>query len=139
MNASYTFEPSVRLRDIDRNGHVNHPVYAEYLGETRAAYYRDVIGADMSTLDTVVVHISIDFVEPVEYADSIRVDTAVTEIGTSSLTMEYDVRRADGTTVATATTVQVRYGGSGDESRPIPDAWRRAIRDREGWTDYCEP
>lgn len=132
MNTSFTYEPSVRLRDLDRNGHVNHPVYAAYLGETRAAYYQEVLGEDLSTLNTVIVHISIDFAESVEYSNSIAVDMAVTEIGTSSLTMEYEVRRDDGTVVATAKTVQVCYGEGGTESEAIPDAWRRAIVDYEG-------
>ncbi|PGF13918.1 thioesterase [Natrinema sp. CBA1119] len=131
MNTSYTYEPSVRLRDLDRNGHVNHPVYAAYLGETRAAYYRDVLEEDLSELDTVIVHISIDFVESIEYADSITIDVAVTEIGTSSLTMEYEIRHDDGTMVATAKTVQVRYGNGGAESEAIPDTWRHAILDYE--------
>lgn len=130
MNASYTFDPVVRLRDIDRNGHVNHPVYAEYLSETRAAYYRDVLGEDMSDLDTVIVHISIDYVEPIEYTDQITVELAVPEIGDSSLTMTYEIRSEEGVVLATAKTVQVLHDGDGN-SQAIPEPWRDAIRDYE--------
>lgn len=131
MNTSYAYTPSVRLRDIDRNGHVNHPVYAEYLGDTRAAYYRDVLGEDMSALDTVIVHLSMDFAEPIEYADPITVRMAVTDVGDSSLTMEYEIRRNDRAVLATAETVQVRYSGDDGGTRAIPDSWRRAIRAHE--------
>lgn len=131
MNASYTYTPSVWLRDIDRNGHVNHPVYPEYLGETRAAYYRDVLGEDMSALDTVIVHLSMDFAEPIEYADPITVQMAITDVGDSSLTMEYEIKRNDGAVLATAKTVQVRYGGDDGGTRAIPDSWRCAISAHE--------
>lgn len=129
MACPYTQETAVRLSDIDRNGHVNHPVYAEYLGETRAAYYRDVIGVEMERLDTVIVHLEVDYVHPITYGDTVCVSLSVSDIGRSSLTMEYELT-VEGTTAATARTVQVLTDGNGEACR-IPDDWREAVRASE--------
>lgn len=129
MTPPYTFEPHVRLRDIDRNGHVNHPVYAEYFGEARAGYYRTVLDEDMSEAKTVIVHLSIDYVKPVEYTDPIIVEMTVSEMGNSSLTMEYKIVDQAGGLRATAQTVQVVTDKAG--ANRIPNAWRKAIREYE--------
>ncbi len=129
MTADHDFETEVqvRFRDVDAMGHVNNAVYATYLEEARAAYFREVIGENLSTVDSVLASLSIDFHAPVEPGDRITVAVSVPDLGESSIPMEYEIRTDDGTLAATGETVQVAYDRENGASRPIPDAWREAI------------
>lgn len=48
----------------------------------------------------------------------------VSEMGSSSISMEYEVREGDAV-AATAETVQVAIDGDTGTSRDLPDEWRR--------------
>lgn len=125
----YEFETEfrVRFRDVDAMGHVNNAVYATYLEQARADYFREVLGETLSEVGSVLASISIEFRAPVEGDDVVTVALGISELGTSSIPMAYEVRREDGTVAATAETVQVVYDRETESSRPIPDAWREAI------------
>ncbi|PSP78619.1 acyl-CoA thioesterase [Halobacteriales archaeon QS_1_68_20] len=120
-------EVPVRFRDVDAMGHVNNAVYATYFEEARAAYFREVIGVELSAVDSVLASLSIDFHAPVTADDRLTVGVSVPDLGESSIPMEYEVRKDDGTLAATGETVQVAYDRETGESRSAPDAWREAI------------
>ncbi|MFC7229652.1 acyl-CoA thioesterase [Salinirubellus salinus] len=125
----YEFETEfrVRFRDIDAMGHVNNAVYATYLEQARADYFREVVGESLSEVGSVLASIAIEFRAPVEGDDVVTVALTIPELGTASIPMHYEIRREDGTVAATAETVQVVYDREAGESKPIPDAWREAI------------
>lgn len=115
----------VRFRDLDPMGHVNNAVYATYLEEGRVAFFRDVIGADLSAVDTVLVSLELEFVRPVTDGEvTVRVD--VPHLGETSIPMEYRLSQTE-QVVATGETVQVVVDDRG-ESKPIPSEWRERIR-----------
>lgn len=125
---TYTAEIAVRFRDIDAMGHVNNAVYATYLEQARTEYFRDVLGADLSSVPTVLASMSMEFRRPVLLEDGVvTVEIDVPEVGESSLPMTYELR-TDEEVVAEAESVQVAVDETGS-SRPIPEAYRTAIVD----------
>lgn len=134
MAATHVTSIPVRFQDIDAMGHVNNSEYPNFLAEARAGYYEEVLEYDLRAADTVVVHMSIDYSAEITHGDVVDIEVLVTDLGTSSLTMEYTLR-VDGDVVSTAETVQVIYDNESGSSRPIPTDWRRRIEAYEGIND----
>ncbi len=122
----YVAEIDVRLRDLDFMGHVNNATYATYLEEARQAYFSDAVGVSLVDVGTVLANMEIDYSSPIEADADVTVALRATEIGTSSLPIEYEIR-ADGEQAATARTVQVLVDRETGNSEPIPDDWRTRI------------
>lgn len=123
----FVVELPVRFRDLDPMGHVNNAVYATYLEHARAHYFRAVVGEELPTADTVLVHLSIDYRIPIDIEDdSVEVAMWIPRLGESSIPMEYEIRTG-GEIAATAETVQVAYDRESGTSKPIPASWRDAI------------
>ena len=116
-------EREVRFRDLDAMGHVNNAVYATYLEEARAALYRSVLGMTLAEADTVLAHLSIDFLRPITLESPFEVLLWTGPLGSSSIPMEYELRVA-GDLMATAETVQVVIDRETGAPRPIPAQWR---------------
>ncbi|MFC7165225.1 thioesterase family protein [Halospeciosus flavus] len=129
MADDYEFETEIRVRfrDLDPMDHVNNAVYSTYLEQARADYFREVVDVTLADVDTVLASLSIDFHRPIEPDETVTIALTVSDLGTSSLSMEYEVRRGDGAVAATAETVQVAYDRETESSRPIPDEWRETI------------
>lgn len=131
MENSFTIPMVVRFRDIDAVGHVNNSVYATYLEQARAEYYRQVIHTPLDKVPTVLVHLEIDYRRPINLGDDVTVAMRVTNLGESSIVMGYELH-ANGDVRATAETVQVVIDTETERSVPIPDEWRERIeQDRE--------
>ncbi|GAB3025480.1 acyl-CoA thioesterase [Natronobiforma cellulositropha] len=122
----YVVTIDVRLRDIDFMGHVNNAVYATYLEQARAAFFREVIGESLVEADTVLANLTIDYEQPIDAADTVTVGLRVAPLGSSSLPMEYEVYAGD-RRAATARTVQVVVDRERGRSRSIPEHWRERI------------
>lgn len=129
MATQHEFETTipVRFRDIDAMGHVNNAVFATYLEQARADYFREVVGAGLTEVETVLASLTVDFQQPIAPDQTVTVGLSVPDLGESSVPMEYEIRLEDGTVAATAETVQVVYDAEAERSRPIPTAWRTAI------------
>ncbi|MFT4944401.1 MAG: acyl-CoA thioester hydrolase [Halovenus sp.] len=121
---------SVRYRDIDALGHVNNAVYVTYLEQARVEYLQTVFGTRSVDPGFVVARVTVDYEQPVELGDDLLVGLGVTDIGTTSVTMGYELR-ADGALAATAETVIVALDDD-DTPRQIPDTWRERIAAHEG-------
>lgn len=117
----------VRFRDVDAMGHVNNAVYATYLEQTRAEFFREVLDESLAAVDTVLASLSIQFDRPIEPDDKITVGLTIEPLGESSIPMAYEIQRGDGSVAATAESVQVVFDSASGKSRPIPDAWRSKI------------
>jgi len=126
---AYTTEFDVRYRDLDPLNHVNNAVYATYLETARLEYLQSVLDRTFAEGETVLAHLSIDFRRPITLGDAVTVGVRVTDVGRSSIDMEYEVR-ADGEVAATAETVMVAVEDG--EPRPVPEEWRAAIEAFEG-------
>ncbi|RJT05478.1 thioesterase family protein [Halococcus sp. IIIV-5B] len=129
MTTDHDFETTipVRFRDIDAMGHVNNAVFATYLEQARADYFREVVGVGLTAVETVLASLTVDFQQPISPDQTVTVGLSVPDLGESSVPMEYEIRLEDGTVAATAETVQVVYDAEAERSRPIPTAWRTAI------------
>ncbi|MFC6990236.1 acyl-CoA thioesterase [Haloplanus sp. GCM10025708] len=122
----FTSELQVRFRDIDAMHHVNNAVYASYLEQARLEYYEEVIGVGLTDIDTVLVHLEIDYRRPIEMGESPTVHLHLEDIGESSNTMTYEIRTNRGV-AATAETVQVFFDPETEQSKPIPGEWREKM------------
>lgn len=107
-------------------GHVNNAVYASYLEQARAEYFQSVLGTPLDEIPTVLVHLEIDYRRPIALGDTVTVAMCVTDLGESSLGMEYELC-AEGDVAATAETVQVVIDFETERSVSIPDEWRESI------------
>ena len=67
----------LRFSDFDLIGHLNNAKYQTFLEDARITYFNDVIGANKSNwkFNTVVSSITINFIKPIEYGDTIKLYT----------------------------------------------------------------
>ena len=120
---SYTTSFDVRFRDLDSMGHVNNAVYATYLEHARIKYFDSILNLSLAAVDTVNVHLEIDYIKSLQMGEIVEVSLIVSSIGTSSITMDYILTNGS-EKVATAKTVQVLLDGTTGTSTPIPQEWR---------------
>lgn len=107
VSAVFEHEVSVRWRDVDGLGHVNHAVFLTYLEEARDAFYVQALGRDPHY---VVVRVEIDLRAEVRYADRrLQVRIEVERVGTTSLTTRETILTPAGATAAEARVVTVLW------------------------------
>jgi acyl-CoA thioester hydrolase len=129
---------TVRFGDLDTLGHVNNVPYVRYLEEGRGSYYDEVVGVRFDELHTVIAELSVEYRSEITREQAVEVAVRVPEIGNSSVPMEYEIRATEPATeettvAATAETVQVNTDRETGEAAPVPDEWRTAIAEFEGW------
>jgi acyl-CoA thioester hydrolase len=115
-NAVFEHVVTVRWRDTDALGHVNHVVFLTYLEEARDAFYAQILRAEPIY---VVVRLEIDLRAEVRHEDrQVIVDIAVEQLGTTSLTTRESIRTSAGQVVAEARVITVRWDQ--ETRRPVP-------------------
>ena len=124
MRTVFEHQVSLRWRDVDALGHVNHAVFLTYLEEGRDAFYVQALGRDPHY---VVVRIEIDLraeigLEPRQVTVRIEVE----QLGTTSLTTRETILISSGDVVAEARVVTVRW----DPGQHRPIAFSEAERVR---------
>ena len=124
----HTYQCSVRFDDLDAYGHVNNVTFAEYLQEARIDFaHRYLAFDDTSHRGTVVVHQTIDYLEPVPFrTEPLQVEVWVTSIGRSSFELGYEVSDPD-KLFARATTMLVAFDVRANKTRPVDPAERDAL------------
>ena len=126
----YWTDIELRYSDLDTVGHVNNAVYVTFLEQARTNYLRDVLELDLDSLDLVIAHLEVDFHQSIQWDQEVHTGVRVTEIGTKSFGMDYEIR-ADDEVAATGETVQVALEPDGSGSRPVPEPWRKRIESYE--------
>jgi acyl-CoA thioester hydrolase len=129
----------LRYSDIDSYGHVNNAVYATLIEEARIEYLEAVLGDAASRLTAdradatgiVVASLELEFQAPVGRQEAVSVEIAVPTLHESSFPMTYTVS-ADETVSAVGETTLVAIDRETGESQPLPEAWRKRIREFEG-------
>lgn len=124
-------EIPVRYRDIDTVHHVNNAVYVTYLEQARVEYIDHVLETSAVEPQFVIATITVDYKRPILLDQQVVVSLSVTDIGTSSIEMEYEIR-ADSEVAATASSVMVTVSSEEKTSKPVPDDWRENIVAYEG-------
>ena len=114
----------VRWRDLDMLGHLNQSVYHELLEEGRAALFHRVQALE----EFVLARVELDYTAEVRRDHSpVEVAARLVSIGRSSVTVEHDVVRSDGTIAASGTSVLVAWDPAARRSRPLGEEERERL------------
>ena len=116
MTTVFEHRVSVRWRDSDALGHVNHAVFLTYLEEGRDAFFEAMLGSEPLY---VVARIEIDLRAEVRHTDpwvSVRIEGE--RLGTTSLTTRETILTAAGQVAAEARVVTVRWDPGA--RKPVP-------------------
>lgn len=122
---------AIRWRDLDLLGHLNQSVYHELLEEARAELYERLSDGPMTAF--VLARIELDYHREVRREDGpVEVVARVAAVGRSSVTLEHELRRADGELAATGKAVLVAFDSAARRSRELTEAERRWLEAARG-------
>jgi acyl-CoA thioester hydrolase len=125
---AYRHRLSVRFRDCDAMGHVNHAVYFTYLEQCRLTFWRELTGAAAPNARVIVARAECDYRAPAFFGDELEVRVNVGEIGRSSFGLDYEIVHAEKRhVVAVGRTVMVSYDYAAGKSTPLPDVARALL------------
>jgi acyl-CoA thioester hydrolase len=121
----FEHQVSLRWRDLDALGHVNHAVFLTYLEEGRDAFYVQSLGRDPHY---VVARVEIDLRAEVRCADrELQVRIGVERVGTTSLTTRETILTPAGATAAEARVVSVLWDPDARKPRPFAEDERARL------------
>ena len=124
----YRHRLSVRFRDCDAMGHVNHAVYFTYLEQCRLTFWRELTGWPSPHTRVILVRAECDYRAPAHFGDELEVRLNVGEIGRSSFALVYEIAStADGRTIASGKTVMVSYDDEAAKAVPLPPETRSLL------------
>lgn len=126
---AYRHRLTVRFSDCDLLGHVNNAVYLTYFEECRVAWWRELSGGPtLPGVGVILARAECNYRAPATVSDALEVRLAVTAIGTSSVTMEYEIEHlATGRLLADGKTVVVAYDYKTGKSVPVPPDTRAKL------------
>jgi len=125
----FTHRETARFRDLDPMGHVNNAVYMTWIENARIEYLRRLgaferpFAADMAMI---LARTVIDFRDALGFDAEVEVGVRTARLGTKSFDLEYQLR-SDDKVVAEAKTVLVAYDYESNQSKEIPEEWRRRL------------
>jgi acyl-CoA thioester hydrolase len=126
-------EIPVQWGDLDALRHVNNARYFTWFESARIAYIQRIGAASGvgvgGEIGPILASVTCDYLRPVTFPATVRVGARVSEVGNSSLRMEYGVERVDApdepSARGTSVIVLVRYATL--EKVRVPDEARAAI------------
>jgi acyl-CoA thioester hydrolase len=125
---AYRHRLSVRFRDCDAMGHVNHAVYLTYFEQGRLTFWRELTGTPSPHTRVIIARAECDYRSPAHFGDELEVRVGVGDIGRSSFSLRYEiVHVAADRLVAVGKTVMVSYDYTAGASVPLPDATRSLL------------
>jgi acyl-CoA thioester hydrolase len=117
----------LRWRDMDQLGHLNQSVYHELLEEGRGALFEALIER-LGGFDFVLARVELDYRHEVRRADrEVEAILRVSRIGTTSVTIEHELRLPDGTLAAEGSSVLVAWDTEARRARPLTGEERAAL------------
>lgn len=125
----------VRWEDIDAAGIINYQAYLRFFGLAEVELFRSC-GLSYRTLFEELgiwlprVHVECDFFQPVTLDELLVVEAYFGKIGTSSIHLNFAVRRKDapdGAIVATGRYVLVTVGRGEFRPAPVPEIVRKKL------------
>lgn len=128
----YHFSAPIQIKmcDLDPFAHVNNGVQCNYFDYGRSQYFENVLGEkiDWSTMDLVLVHVSLDFYRPIKIHDEIICETAVYEFGNKSFKMIQRLRSISDNEVKTVChSILSGFDREAEVSIPISEKYRKFI------------
>jgi acyl-CoA thioester hydrolase len=125
---TYRHRLSVRFRDCDAMGHVNHAVYFTYFEQCRLTFWRETTGAPTPHARVIIARAECDYRKPAHFGDELDVLLTVGAIGRSSFTLKYEIVLAGSeTVVAVGSTVMVSYDYAAGRPVELPAAARELL------------
>lgn len=128
----------IHFADLDAMGHVNNAVYQTYMETGRVYYFRDLgIWEDHHTqmIAPIMAKSTIEYQLPLNLDDGTAiVYTRCRRLGNKSYVMEQRIichRNGMAQVAALGETLVVSYDYRAEHSVPIPDHWRKLIREYE--------
>ena len=124
---------SVRFRDCDAMGHVNHAVYLTYFEQGRLTCWRELTGAPSPNTRVIIARAECDYRAPAHFGDELEIGVRVGDIGRSSFSLVYEiVQVGSGRLVASGKTVMVSYDYDAGASVPLPAATLQLLHKLRG-------
>jgi acyl-CoA thioester hydrolase len=130
---AYRHRLSVRFRDCDAMGHVNHAVYLTYFEQGRLTFWRELTGTPSPHTRVIIARAECDYLSPAHFGDELEVRVNVGDIGRSSFGLMYEIVDASSERlVARGKTVMVSYDYEKGLSVPLPSATRDLLQRVKG-------
>ena len=128
VKVAYRHRLSVRFRDCDAMGHVNHAVYFTYFEQGRLTFWREVTGAPSPQTRVIIARAECDYRSPAHFGDELEVRVGIGEIGRSSFTLTYEIVHVSADRlIAKGKTVMVSYDYDKNAPIPLPAAARELL------------
>lgn len=128
----HLIEFRVRFADLDVLGHLNNIALLQLLETGRVDYMTDLGLGTHNDLTYVIVSLQCDFRAQAHYRDVLTCGTRAARLGRTSLVLEHDVWKQDGTVVASATSTLVHLAEDTTRSAPVPADWPARLERFEG-------
>lgn len=137
MSLLFRHRLTVRFRDCDPLGHVNHAVYLTYLEQARFMLWRDQLGfvvrseggrLDDSKPGFILARAEIDYRAQARYGDELEVRLSLGGFGRTSFTYTYElVDVPTSRLIASAKTVLVLFDYRTQKAVPIDETLRQTL------------
>jgi 4-hydroxybenzoyl-CoA thioesterase len=131
---AFTTRITVAFGDVDSAGLVYYPHLFHYCHIAMERFFKSVCGVSYSDLIRIqrlgfpTVKIDSEFYSPLFYGDEVEVEVVVSAVGTSSVTLEYTLRRiSDQTLCVLVTAVQVCMELDQRKSIPLAPPIRESL------------
>ena len=127
--AKFTYECPVRWSDVDAFQHVNNVRFMTFFEEARVALM--FASAQESGLNSfaegcVVARHEVDYLKPVDYCPSVRIDVWVDEVRNSSFSLTYELFN-NGVVACRSRSVIVPFDLEAGRARRVSDAEREFL------------
>ncbi|MFM7595205.1 MAG: acyl-CoA thioesterase [Flavobacteriales bacterium] len=122
------YRVQVRFSDIDFLGHVNNVAYFSYFEMARIHYFHPILGPSWDWMEQGVVLVTnqATYLNPIRLHDQPTITVSVTEIGTKSFTLAYQV--FVGTNLcATGSSKLVCFNSNTQQTIEIPTPMKHAL------------
>ncbi|HWU76897.1 MAG TPA: thioesterase family protein [Rhodanobacter sp.] len=116
----------VRWRDMDAFGHANNSVYLTYLEEARLQWLQHMAITFTDHSAPVLAASNLQYLRPIEWPATLRIELRCTRLGNSSLTLAHRVIDATDAVYCTGDVVMVWIDPFAGKPVPLPDAVRSA-------------
>ena len=117
----------IRFSDMDSQGHVHHEAIVGWIAHARVTFIDSIIGGTgIKDIDYTLVHLQIDFEEPIAHPGEIEIDVFAKKIGNKSLTIRYTLFK-DKIRFAHGESVTVFFDTITGDTISIPPVLRDAL------------
>jgi len=131
----FIYPVQIRYGDLDPQWHLNNAHTVILFEQCRTAYLRKLElwdGKDFFNLGLIVADLHVSYLAPVALEQNVQIGMRVARIGNKSLTMEYVLEDRDTRQpLAKAETIMVAFDYHTHHSIPVPEDWRKKIREFE--------